>query len=116
LKASFLVEPGVIEIRDIEVPTPDDDQVLVKVAAVGVCGSDVHFYAHGNIGTMIMSEPFVWVMRFQEQSPQLVKMSTLAESVIELRLSLSVPAEPAKSAKPAGTTSAQTLFSTLFLT
>jgi L-iditol 2-dehydrogenase len=59
LKASFLVEPGVIEIRDIEVPTPDDDQVLVKVAAVGVCGSDVHFYAHGNIGAMIMSEPFV---------------------------------------------------------
>lgn len=59
MKASFLVEPGVIELRDIEIPNPDDDQVLVKVAAVGVCGSDVHFYNHGNIGTMVMSEPFV---------------------------------------------------------
>jgi L-iditol 2-dehydrogenase len=59
LKASFLIEPGVIEMREIDVPTPDDDQVLVKVAAVGVCGSDVHFYAHGNIGTMVMNKPFV---------------------------------------------------------
>jgi L-iditol 2-dehydrogenase len=59
LKASFLVEPGVIEMREIDAPTPDHDQVLVKVAAVGVCGSDVHFYAHGNIGTMIMNKPFV---------------------------------------------------------
>jgi L-iditol 2-dehydrogenase len=59
LKASFLIEPGVIEMREIDAPTPDHDQVLVKVAAVGVCGSDVHFYAHGNIGTMIMDHPFV---------------------------------------------------------
>lgn len=59
MKASFLVEPGIIEMREIDAPTPDHDQVLVKVAAVGVCGSDVHFYAHGNIGTMIMNKPFV---------------------------------------------------------
>ena len=59
MKASFLIEPGVIEMREIDVPTPDDDQVLVKVGAVGVCGSDVHFYAHGNIGTMVMNKPFV---------------------------------------------------------
>lgn len=59
MRASFLVEPGVIEMREMDTPTPDDDQVLVKVAAVGVCGSDVHFYAHGNIGTMIMNKPFV---------------------------------------------------------
>lgn len=59
MKAAFLTEPGKIELRDISVPVPEDDQVLVRVEAVGVCGSDVHFYAHGNIGTMIMSEPFV---------------------------------------------------------
>jgi L-iditol 2-dehydrogenase len=59
VKAAFLTEPGKIELRDISVPVPEDDQVLVRVEAVGVCGSDVHFYAHGNIGTMIMSEPFV---------------------------------------------------------
>lgn len=59
MKASYLIEPGVIEMREIEIPTPDDDQVLVKVGAVGVCGSDVHFYKHGNIGTMVMSHPFI---------------------------------------------------------
>lgn len=59
MKAAFLTKPGTIEMREVSIPVPDDDQVLVKVAAVGVCGSDVHFYSHGNIGQMIMSEPFV---------------------------------------------------------
>lgn len=59
MKAAFLTQPGAIELREIDTPTPDDDQVLVRVAAVGVCGSDMHFYAHGSIGEMIMKEPFV---------------------------------------------------------
>ncbi len=59
MKAAFLTKPGSIEVREISMPEPEHDQVQVRVAAVGVCGSDVHFYAHGNIGQMIMSEPFI---------------------------------------------------------
>jgi len=36
-------EPG-IEIRDIETPQIAEDEVLVKVKAAGICGSDVHIY------------------------------------------------------------------------
>jgi L-iditol 2-dehydrogenase len=59
MRAAFLNKPGEIELRDIEVPIPKSDQVIVKVQVVGVCGSDVHFYKHGNIGQMKMSGPFV---------------------------------------------------------
>lgn len=39
-------------MEDTKVPEPKGDQVLVHVKATGVCGSDVHFWKHGAIGTM----------------------------------------------------------------
>lgn len=37
--------PGNIEIRDMEVPKiPQDDWVLIKVKAAGVCGTDLHIW------------------------------------------------------------------------
>src|SRR5680860_1530806 len=41
------------------VPRPDADEVLVAVTAVGVCGSDVHYYEHGRIGGFVVREPLV---------------------------------------------------------
>jgi len=35
--------PG-IEVRDVEPPRPQQGEVLVRVEAVGICGSDVHIY------------------------------------------------------------------------
>jgi len=29
---------------DIDVPEPSPDEVLIKVEAVGICGSDVHIF------------------------------------------------------------------------
>ncbi len=37
---------------------PEDDQVLVKVSAVGVCGSDVHYYTTGRIGSQVVRYPY----------------------------------------------------------
>jgi len=36
-------KPG-IEIKDIEIPKISEDEVLVKVKAAGICGSDIHIY------------------------------------------------------------------------
>ena len=41
-----MTEPGKIEFRTIERPTPKDDQVLVEMKRIGVCGSDIHVF-HG---------------------------------------------------------------------
>ncbi|HEX6517730.1 MAG TPA: NAD(P)-dependent alcohol dehydrogenase [Nocardioidaceae bacterium] len=41
------------------VPEPGPHEVLVRVAAVGVCGSDVHYYEHGRIGEHVVRAPMV---------------------------------------------------------
>ena len=40
----YELAPGRCELRDLPVPAIGDDDVLLRVAAVGVCGSDVHQY------------------------------------------------------------------------
>lgn len=47
------------EIRRIPDPViADDHDVLVRVAAVGVCGSDIHYFTDGRIGTQVIQFPF----------------------------------------------------------
>jgi L-iditol 2-dehydrogenase len=41
------------------VPSPGPDEVLVQVTAVGVCGSDVHYYEHGRIGPYVVEQPLI---------------------------------------------------------
>ncbi|MFC4223996.1 NAD(P)-dependent alcohol dehydrogenase [Lysinibacter cavernae] len=48
-----------LTIEDRPLPVVQPDEVLVKVAAVGVCGSDVHYYRHGKIGDFVVDGPLV---------------------------------------------------------
>jgi L-iditol 2-dehydrogenase len=48
-----------LRIEDRPVPEPGPHQVLVDVSAVGVCGSDVHYYQHGRIGKFIVDHPMI---------------------------------------------------------
>ncbi len=41
-----MVAPGVIEFRDVAIPEISENQVLVKMMRLGICGSDIHVY-HG---------------------------------------------------------------------
>ncbi len=59
MRASVLVEQGVIELQERPVPAPADGEVLVRVASVGVCGSDVHYYKEGRIGGFVVEQPLV---------------------------------------------------------
>lgn len=42
MRAFQLIQPGVAELRDVDVPQPGPGEVLVKVAGAGVCHSDLH--------------------------------------------------------------------------
>ncbi len=44
MKAAFIVAPRKFEIREIETPRISDDEMLVKIAACGVCSSDMPGY------------------------------------------------------------------------
>ena len=44
MKALLLSEYGHLEVTDLPVPTLRADELLVRVAACGICGSDVHGY------------------------------------------------------------------------
>lgn len=41
-----MTRPGEIEFQEVPIPEITDDQVLIKVMRIGVCGSDIHVY-HG---------------------------------------------------------------------
>ena len=59
MNVSYLKKQGEVELGSAPVPTLEADQVLVQVAAVGVCGSDVHYYQHGRIGPYVVEHPLV---------------------------------------------------------
>jgi len=56
-----MVLTGIRRMEVIDVPEPQlehDTDVLVRMGAVGVCGSDVHYYVSGGIGAMRVEYPF----------------------------------------------------------
>ena len=59
MKAAFLIGKEQIEIQDAPQPVPGNDELLVRVKQVGICGSDVHYFKEGKIGEQVVSGPFV---------------------------------------------------------
>ena len=48
-----------LRVEEVDVPPVVPDEVMVAVAAVGVCGSDMHYYAAGRNGLNILGQPTV---------------------------------------------------------
>ena len=48
MKALYIVEPGKLEVRDIEKPLPAPPEVLLRVRMVGLCGSDLNAFRGRN--------------------------------------------------------------------
>ncbi|HIE43792.1 MAG TPA: NAD(P)-dependent alcohol dehydrogenase [Candidatus Omnitrophica bacterium] len=59
MKAVFLTGIQEIEIRETQMPVAKRGEVLIKVMTVGICGSDVHYYKRGRIGSQIVKYPFI---------------------------------------------------------
>jgi L-iditol 2-dehydrogenase len=51
--------PGDVRLETRALPHLGDRDVLVEVRSVGVCGSDVHYYEHGRIGSFVVEQPLV---------------------------------------------------------
>jgi len=60
MKAVMLTGIGQFEVR--QVPEPkimNDTDVLIRIKTVGVCGSDIHYYTTGRIGSQVVEFPFI---------------------------------------------------------
>lgn len=40
-------------------PEPSDGEVLIRITAVGICGSDLHWFEEGSIGDAVLQTPLV---------------------------------------------------------
>ena len=45
-----------LKILESDIPNPGPNDCLVHVRSTGICGSDVHFWKHGNIGDSIITK------------------------------------------------------------
>ena len=60
MKALFLDKQDSLSLRDAALPQElGANDVRIKIANVGICGSDVHYYLHGKIGGFVVNEPMV---------------------------------------------------------
>lgn len=57
MKAAVLHAKRDMRIEDRPRPKPSGSQVLIRVRAVGVCGSDVHYYTEMCIGDQVVRKP-----------------------------------------------------------
>ena len=57
MRVARLHGPGDVRLHDEPRPTPAPDEVLVRVEAVGICGSDLHWFDEGSIGGVPLTRP-----------------------------------------------------------
>lgn len=48
-----------IRLEQRPIPVPKDDQVLLQMEVVGICGSDVHYLVEGKIGHFVVEKPMI---------------------------------------------------------
>lgn len=58
MKGNYFLGNGQFEVRDIPDLVPEDGEVLIRVAACGICGTDVHIY-HGDKGSTEVYPPVI---------------------------------------------------------
>ncbi len=57
-----VVLTGIRQMEMVDTAEPkikNETDVLLKIEAVGVCGSDVHYYKEGRIGSQVVEYPFI---------------------------------------------------------
>lgn len=59
MKVAVMNGIGKMGFVEREIPQPADNEVLVKLEYVGICGSDMHYYETGRIGDYVVEPPFV---------------------------------------------------------
>lgn len=57
MKAFEITGPKACQIVDVDIPTPGDDDAVMKMLGAGICASDVHFYEDGGFFGSVTDKP-----------------------------------------------------------
>jgi L-iditol 2-dehydrogenase len=57
MRVARLHGPGDLRLADEPPPVPVEGEALVRVTAVGICGSDLHWYEESAIGDAVLTRP-----------------------------------------------------------
>jgi L-iditol 2-dehydrogenase len=88
VRVAVLRGPGDLTVEERPAPKAAPGEVVVRIASVGVCGSDTHYYEHGRIGRFVVEQPLVLG---HEASGEVVE---LGAGVTALRVGQRVSLEP----------------------
>jgi L-iditol 2-dehydrogenase len=58
-RCAYLDSNHNISVIEKEIPQPGTDEIVIKIVANGICGSDIHFYNEGRLGNFIVTEPYI---------------------------------------------------------
>ena len=59
VRAVCLTPRRSLDLCDLTLPEPSAGQVRVRVEYVGICGSDLHYYYHGENAGFVLKEPLI---------------------------------------------------------
>lgn len=59
MRASVLYGKRDMRVEDYPDAVAGPGQVLVRIGAAGICGSDLHYFQHGANGTIVLKQPLV---------------------------------------------------------
>ncbi len=77
MKAAVLHAVNDLRLEDVPVPAPGRREVLIKVKACGVCGTDVHMWAGTNYeGTFPFTPGHEWMGEIVELGPEVTEYKT----------------------------------------
>ena len=54
-----MMAPNVMEAGEAPMPVMGDDDVLVRIQALGICGSDLHYFSRGGLGACAVQYPYI---------------------------------------------------------
>ena len=59
MRAALIHKAQDIRVATVPRPEPKDGELLLRVRTVGVCGSDLHYYREGGVGTATITSPAI---------------------------------------------------------
>lgn len=91
MQAALLYGAKDIRIESIPTPVLEDEMVLLRIRRVGICGSDLHYYEHGECGPFVPDRPFTLGHELSAE------IAALGAKVTTLKIGQRVTVNPARS-------------------